>query len=121
MSPFTNSSCIQIRLTRDGNTHHDDRIVIYYEDDNIYRIFFQDGEMKSKTTYCTILTGEELDVYIESLFTLLVRDNDPFENINFIIPCFPVMQYDIQALRGKKLRSTLKRLMPILKSSMKCY
>ncbi len=119
MSPFTNSGSIQIRLTRNDNPAQDDRIVIKYKDENMYQIFFQDGNTNVKQTYCTVLSGEELDLYIESLFTLLVRDNDPFESINFMIPCFPVVQYDIQDLRGKKLRNTLQRIMPLLHSAAK--
>ncbi len=119
MSPFTESTSIQIRLTRNDNPAQDDRIVIRYKDENIYQLFFQDGNMNTKQTYCTVLSGEELDVYMESLFTLLVRDNDPFQNINFMIPCFPVVQYDVQDLRGKKLRHTLQRIMPLLHSAAK--
>ncbi len=119
MSPFTESTSIQIRLTRNDNPREDDRIVIRYKDENIYQVFFQDGNMVNKTTFCTVLSGEQLDVYIQSLFTLLVRDNDPFQNINFMIPCFPVVQYNVQDLRGKKLRVALKRIMPILQSAAK--
>lgn len=117
MSPsdvFRNASYIQIRLTRNDDPEDDDRIVIRYKDEDIYQVYFQDGANTKKSTYCTVLTGAELDIYIESLFTLLVRDTDPFQQINFMIPCFPVVQYEIQDLRGGKLRSTLKRLMPIL-------
>ena len=116
---FTNSSYIQIRLTRNDNPDKDDRIVIRYKDEDIYQVFFRDGGMKSKNAFCTVLTGEELDIYIESLFTLLVRDTDPFKQINFMLPCFPVLQYVIQDLRGGKLRSTLKRIMPILYAAAK--
>ena len=116
---FTNSSYIQIRLTRNDNPEKDDRIVIRYKDEDMYQIFFRDGEMKSKTIFCTVVTGEELDIYIESLFTLLVRDSDPFKQINFMLPCFPAVQFDVQDLRGGKLRGTLKRIMPILYAAAK--
>ncbi len=116
---FTNSSYIQIRLTRNDNPDKDDRVVIRYKDEDIYQIFFRDGGLKRKNAFCTVLSGEALDIYIESLFTLLVRDTDPFKQINFMLPCFPVLQYDIQDLRGGKLRSTLKRIMPILYAAAK--
>jgi hypothetical protein len=119
-SVFTNSSLIQVRLTRDNNANHDDRIVIKYKDEDIYQIYFQDGHTSSgssSATYCTVLSGDELDIYIESLFTLLVRDKDPFRSIEFQIPCFPCLKYEIQDLREGKLRATLKRIMPILYAS----
>lgn len=116
---FTNSSYIQIRLTRNDNPERDDRIVIRYKDENIYQIFFRDGSLQKPKTYCTVLSGEELDIYIECLFTLLVRDTDPFKQINFVLPCFPVVQFEIEDLRGGKLRSALKQIMPILYAAAK--
>ena len=116
MSLFKNASNIQIRLTRNDNPDNDDRIVIRYKDEDTYQIFFQDGNesLESARTYCTVLSGAELDIYIESLFTLLSRDTDPFRDINFMIPCFPVVQYSPQDLRKAKTRGALKRVMPIL-------
>jgi hypothetical protein len=116
MSLFKNASNIQIRLTRNDNPDNDDRIVIRYKDEDTYQIFFQDGNdsLESARTYCTVLSGAELDIYIESLFTLLSRDTDPFRDINFMIPCFPVVQYSPQDLRKGKIRGALKRVMPIL-------
>jgi hypothetical protein len=116
-SPFTNGGNIQIRLTRNDNADEDDRIVIRYKDEDIYQIFFQDGYVKKP--YCTVLTGEELDVYVESLFVLLARDNDPFLSVEFQIPCFPSLQYTPEDLREGKLRGTLKRIMPLLRSASK--
>jgi hypothetical protein len=113
---FKNATLIHVRLTRDNDADNDDRIVIKYKDEDSYQIYFQDGNTTSfrPSTYCTVLSGEELDVYIESLFTLLVRDKAPFESIQFQLPCFPCLRYDIQDLREGKLRATLKRIMPIL-------
>ncbi len=75
--------------------------------------------MLKKTTYCTVLSGAELDVYIESLFVLLSRDRDPYQHINFMIPCFPVVQYTMQDLQRGKIRNTLKRIMPVLYGAAK--
>lgn len=118
---FKKSTLIQIRLTRDDNEDRDDRIVIRYKDENIYQLFFRDGNVKGDTasTYCTVLSGEELDIYMESLFTLLARDRDPFKSIEFQIPCFPALQYHMEDLRGGKLRSALQQIMPILHSAGK--
>jgi hypothetical protein len=115
---FKNSCNIHIRLLRNNNAEQDDHIVIKYKDEDIYQIYFRDGNSTGKTSsYCTVLSGDELDVYVESLFVLLVRDRVPFEAIEFQLPCFPCLRYEIQDLRGGKLRDTLKSIMPILYSA----
>jgi len=118
---FANSSYIQIRLTRDEEPENDDRITIRYKDENMYQLFFQDGNTLSLNprTYCTVLSGEELDVYFESLFTLVSRDRDPFRSIEFQIPCLPAVQFDVSDMRKGKVRGALKRIMPILYAAAK--
>ena len=118
---FKNAGNIQIRLTRDEDPNHDDRITIRYKDEGMYQIFFQDGNTLSETptTWCTVLSGEELDVYIESLFSLVARDRDPFRSIEFQIPCFPALQFEVDDMRKGKIRNALKRVMPILHSAAK--
>ena len=119
-SKVFNSGNIQIRLTRNDDPDYDDRISIRYKDEGIYQVFFQDGNSSwNPPVYCTVLTGEELDVYIESLFVLLSRDRDPFQTIEFQIPCFPALQYFVKDMRKGKIRGTLKRIMPILYSAAK--
>jgi hypothetical protein len=121
MNIFQDSSNIQIRLLRDENGTNDDRIVIRYKGEDTYQIYFRDANTVSKNppTHLTVLSGDELDVYIESLFTLLTHDKDPFEAIEFQIPCFPVLRYDIQDLGDEKLSSTLKTIMSVLYSAVK--
>lgn len=118
-SVFTTSTNIQIRLTRNEDQDQDDRIVIRYKGENMYHLFFRDGNMVTPTTYCTVLTSEELDVYIESLFVLVSRDRDPFESIEFQIPCFPALQYTVKDMQKGKIRGALKRVMPILYAAAK--
>jgi hypothetical protein len=64
-----------------------------------------------------ILTGEELDTYLSSLFTLLVRDTDPFAHIQFDLPCSPSLLYTIQDLRSGKIRKALWDILPLLSSA----
>ena len=116
---FACSSNIQIRLTRNDDPSEDDRIVIRYKDEDMYQIFFQDGGMVRPMTYCTVLSGEELDVYIQSLFTLVSKDRDPFKSIEFQIPCFPTLQYYPADMAQGKIRGALKRVMPILYAAAK--
>ena len=119
-SKVFNSGNIQIRLTRNDDADYDDRICIRYKDEDVYQLFFQDGNSCFKPpVYCTVLTSEELDVYIESLFVLLSRDRDPFRSIEFQIPCFPALQFEVSDMRNGKIRSTLKRIMPILYGAAK--
>lgn len=115
-SVFRENTYIQIRLTRNDYQEDDDRIVIRFESEDTYQIYFRDGGMDARkpATYSTFLSGEEVDTYLESLFTLLVRDSDPFNEIQFNIPCYPTLIFPIQELRGGKLRSTLKTILPIL-------
>jgi len=121
MNIFQDSSNIQIRLLRDENEANDDRIVIRYKGEDTYQIYFRDANTVSKNppTHLTVLSGDELDVYIESLFTLLTHDKDPFEAIEFQIPCYPVFRYNIEDLHFDTLSDTLKRIMPILYSAVK--
>jgi hypothetical protein len=116
---FTSSANIQIRLTRNDNPSEDDRIVIKYKDEDIYQLFFRDGGSIHPVTYCTVLTGDELDTYMESLFTLLSRDRDPFRSIEFQIPCFPTLQYHAEDMSKGKIRKALKNVMPILYAAAK--
>jgi hypothetical protein len=58
-SVFSDSKSIQIRLTRSDDETQDDRILIRYKGEDIYQLFFQDGNSTAKkpATYCTVLTG----------------------------------------------------------------
>jgi hypothetical protein len=116
---FASSANIQIRLTRNDDPSEDDRIVIRSKGEDIYQLFFQDGGMMFPRTYCTVLSGEELDTYIESLFILLSRDRDPFRSVEFQIPCFPTLQFYAEDMAKGKVRGALKRVMPILYAAAK--
>lgn len=114
--PFSCATNLQIRLHRNRNEDQDDRIAIRYKGEDLYTLFYRSGNSSLETprTYSVILTGEELDLYLESLFTLLVRDTDPFLHIQFDLPCFPSVLYSIQDLRQGKIRKALWNLLPLL-------
>lgn len=118
-NPFTDNTAIQIRLHRNSNPERDDSLAIRYKEDNYYQIFFQDGDSDTKQTFCTVLSGEQVDTYINSLFTLLAADTDPFRHIQFLLPCFPSVLYDIEDLRKGKIRKALKEVLPILTAAAK--
>jgi hypothetical protein len=118
LSPFVDNTSIQIRLLRNNHESKDDRIAIRRADETTYHLFYQDGLLKNKDKmYVCLLTGEELDIYLQSLFTLLVRDQDPFTQIQFLLPCFPTVLYDIQDLRQGKVRQALFDLLPLLQNT----
>ena len=118
LSPFVDNTSIQIRLLRNNHESKDDRIAIRRADESMYHLFYQDGLLKNKDKmYVCLLTGEELDIYLQSLFTLLVRDQDPFTQIQFLLPCFPTVLYDIQDLRQGKVRQALFDLLPLLQNT----
>jgi len=118
ISPFVDNTSIQIRLLRNNHESKDDRIAIRRADETTYHLFYQDGLLKNKDKmYVCLLTGEELDIYLQSLFTLLVRDQDPFTQIQFLLPCFPTVLYDIQDLRQGKVRQALFDLLPLLQNT----
>lgn len=120
-SVFSDPKSIQIRLVRSDDENKDDRILIRYKDEDIYQLFFQDGNTMAKkpSTYCTVLTAEEVDTYLESLLTLLAFDRDPFQRVEFQIPCFPCVQVLPKDFRNDTLRETLKCIMPVLYSAAK--
>jgi hypothetical protein len=120
-SVFSDSKSIQIRLVRNDNEDKDDRILVRYNDEDIYHLFFKDGNTSSKKpgTYCTVLTGDELDTYLQSLLTLLAYDRAPFERVEFQIPCFPCLQFYPKDFRNDTIRETLNSIMPILYSASK--
>ena len=118
-SVFSNPKCIQIRLTRNTEEENDDRILIRYKGEGLYQLFFQDGNTTGKKAniYCTLLDADELTVYLDSFFALLSADRDPFESIEFQIPCFPCVQYSPRDLRSEALQDSLKNVMTVLYSA----
>lgn len=123
-NPFTSASNVQIRLIRKNQpkSYNDDRIAISYNDyTDLYDLYYMDcsnvcGKRDCKKTraYHVELDSDQLDTYLESLFFLLRRDVDPFENIQFEIPCFPVVLFEVQSLSKPAIRDTVKDLMAIL-------
>lgn len=115
-NPFKNYSNIQIILQRNENKEEDDCICIV-PGNKVYDVYYRDGHSTYKKTYQVTLTSSELDIYIDSLFSLLVRDGEPFQSIQFSIPCFPTVLYDIQDLRKGKLRNAVKQAMVTLQQA----
>jgi hypothetical protein len=118
-SAFKNGTNLQIRLLRDRNQRNDDQIAIRYEGEDLYHLFYRSGNtsLEKPVTYYLVLTGDELDTYLTNLFPLLVRDTDPFAQIQFDLPCYPSLLYDIQDLRQGKIRTALWSVLPLLSTA----
>ena len=118
-SVFSNPKCTQIRLTRDTDEENDDRILIRYKGEGLYQLFFKDGNTTGKktSTYCTVLDVDELTVYLDSFFSLLSTDRDPFQTVEFQIPCFPCVQFSPRDLRNETVQESLKSLLSVLYSA----
>lgn len=122
-NPFTDSSNITIRLIRknegDSNGEHDDHIAIVYDGDDSYILYYKDGNAKGGMTHTTCLSGDELDMYLQSLFYLLTQDKDPFRFIQFNIPCMPCIFLGVHDLLRKGVKRTLNEILPLMCSCLK--
>lgn len=113
-NPFNNSTNIVIRLLRSDPEEEDDMIAIVHDVDEVYQLYYKDANMKGDVAHFMFLTGEKLDVYLESLFFLLTRDSDPFRSVQLNIPCMPSLLFKVEDLKKKKLRETLNTILPLL-------
>lgn len=122
-NPFTDSRNISMRLLRaDGSSsgENDDQIVIEDQGDNVYHVYFRDATWDNqKTAHMVVLSGEELDTYLEGYFFLLTRDSQPFRSIQLNIPCLPIIMFKIEDLKKKSIRNCLTTILPLLSSCMK--
>ena len=92
---FESASTIQIFLIRKSDqTKPDDTINIQHKGEDTYHVYYRDGNWTDENRWhMTVLSGAELDQYVEGLFTLLARDRDAFEHVQFNIPCYPALMY----------------------------
>lgn len=112
---------IQIILPRNDNVKDDDKIIIHYKGEDIYHLTYVNGHNTTteKTRHRIVLSGEELDVYMEALFTMLPLDRIPFKGIEFHILCFPCVRYEIKDLEKESLQDILMKIMPLLRQCEK--
>ena len=116
MSPFQNNAAIQIRVVRDmHNEDRDDKIAIQYDhEDQQYTVSYLDANTKAKKIQTLAMDGDTLDQYLNSLFTLLALDEQPYENVQFNIPGMPTVIFKATDLSKKKLVEALMTVMPIV-------
>jgi hypothetical protein len=117
-SPFRSAQNINIRLIRrdsDDAGNDDDLISLVYKGEDTYHVYYKDSKVSN--AYRTVLSGEEVDNYFESLFTLLVNDRESFESVQFDLPCCPSVIYKMKDMNNDILFNALSSLMPILHSA----
>ena len=112
---------IKLRLLRvDEPASKDDIITISGDDMSGYSISYVDnmvdGKKMTTTTHQTLMnmSGEEVNLYLESLLTLLTSDIDPFYGLQIQAPGFPCILLPIPALRKKKIQNAIFNLLPLL-------
>lgn len=93
----------------------DDYIILKHKGEDVYQIWYRDANYRNKKRHqLTVLSGEEVDQYLRSLFVLLRSDRDGFAAVQVEIPCFPPILLATRDLCNKTIRNTLKKIMPIL-------
>jgi hypothetical protein len=113
---------ITLRLCRkDKGAKKDDIIKIKFwdiEEDEKYQIDYTDGDAVSAEGNIhhssTYLTGDQVDAYMNSLFTLLSRDADPFEYFQISAPGFPCILLPIEELKKQRVRQAILDVLPVL-------
>lgn len=113
---------ITLRLIRkDKGPKKDDIIKIKSWDVDVeekYQIDYVDGDALtySGTSHhsSSFLTGDQIDSYLSSLFTLLTRDQDPFESFQIMAPGFPCILLPVEELKKERVRQSILNVLPVL-------
>jgi hypothetical protein len=113
---------ITLRLIRkDKSAKKDDIIKIKswdIEEDERFQIDYKDAEAGNDSGVVnhssTFLTGDQVDTYLTSLFTLLARDADPFEWFQIAAPGFPCILLPIEKLENETVRKAILDVLPVL-------
>lgn len=82
---------VSIRLIRDStDSSRDDQVKVYREDNNIH-VKYVDRELGSAVTTHLNLVDTGLSGYVESLLDFFMNDEQPFKQIQFNFPGFPML------------------------------
>ena len=109
---------ITLRLIRKNckSKSEDDVITIFretndYKDDyESFKVRYVDGTADVK--HEMYLSGNELDIYLNSLFSLVSSDTEPFESLQVLAPGFPSVLFD--ASRIYVVKDYLLSVLPLL-------
>ena len=109
---------ITLRLIRKNasNKSQDDVITIFretndYKDDyESFKLRYVDG--LADVRHEMYLSGNELDLYFDSLFSLVSADTEPFESLQVLAPGFPSVMFN--ASRVNMVKDHLLSVLPLL-------
>lgn len=109
---------ITLRLIRKNalNKSQDDVITIFRETNDYkdecesFKLCYVDGTADIK--HEMYLSGNELDLYLDSLFSLVSADTEPFESLQVLAPGFPSVIFN--ANRVNMVKDHLLSLLPLL-------
>jgi hypothetical protein len=113
---------ITLRLLRPNKAAgYDDIVKIYRVDfeDDCYKIIYEDNDAATdsgtvKHESVRYYSGDDLDTYLSSLFTLLTRDADPFESLQIAAPGFPSILLHVGQLKKATVRQEILNVLPLL-------
>ncbi len=117
-----NTLPITIRLLRPGlDASKDDIVKIYQQDPavDMYKVTYIDQQADSDSgtirhDSVVYMNGEQMQTYIESLFTLLTRDIEPFNKFQLVAPGFPCILLTVDELKKAKTREAILNVLPML-------
>lgn len=108
-----------IRILRNKVPSQDNTVTIQYLTENSFIVTFRDPDVR--LSHLMTYTAVGLHTYIRSLLTLLRRDTDPFESIQFIFPGFPSVLYTMERLKSESLCDSLMDLVHLTVHSWPVY
>lgn len=123
---MTNSNVNAVPITlllirKDQGPKKDDIIKIKswdIEEEEKYQIEYTDSDANLRDGSIhhssTFLTGEQVDTYMNSLFTLLTRDAAPFDQFQISAPGFPCILLSIDELKKERVRQSILDVLPVL-------
>jgi len=111
-------SVISIRLVRKNTTSacNDDVVIIRRSDNNI-SVKYADHLHGSCSKQNILLTNTNLGCYIKNLSLMFLADAEPFANIQFAFPGFPVFMATQESLQNTDTQDMLLEIAEIVSDS----
>jgi len=107
-------SSISILITRNSNSTSDDHIRIVPVADNtkMFHVTYLDVEndtdnKRTKYTFTTTATG--VQEYLDTTMNLLLKDDEPFKQLQFNLPAYPRIMVNLEKLQDDEFMETLWR------------
>ena len=107
-------SSISILITRNSNSTSDDhiRIVPIADNTKMFQVTYLDVEgdtdnKRTKYTFTTTATG--VQEYLDTTMNLLLKDDEPFKQLQFNLPAYPRIMVNLEKLQDDEFMETLWR------------